>query len=266
MLTKISIMELKNLLFTYENYIAVIKFNRPNVLNAINIQTMHELGEVIDACAANPEIRVIIITGEGKAFAAGADISELQKFGPEKARELSKYGIEVYRKIELLNKVVIAAVNGFALGGGCELAMACDIRIASEKAKFGQPETKLGIIPGYGGTQRLTRLIGRGRSKLLTFTGDMIDAKTAERYGLVDEVVAPEKLLEKAKELAKKIADLSPISIRCAKNAINTGIESGIEAGLALENELFAYCFGTDDAKEGIQAFLEKRKPTFTGK
>ena len=177
-------MEFQNLKFIEQDAIAEITFNRPNVLNAINIQTMQELQQVVEYCAGKPEIRVVIITGEGKAFAAGADISELQKLGPEKAREISKLGIEVYRKIELMEKVAIAAVNGFALGGGCELAMACDIRIASEKAKFGQPEVKLGIIPGYGGTQRLTRLIGRGKAKLLTYTGDMIDAQTAERYKL----------------------------------------------------------------------------------
>ncbi len=259
-------MEFQNLKFIEQDAIAEITFNRPNVLNAINIQTMQELQQVVEYCAGKPEIRVVIITGEGKAFAAGADISELQKLGPEKAREISKLGIEVYRKIELMEKVAIAAVNGFALGGGCELAMACDIRIASEKAKFGQPEVKLGIIPGYGGTQRLTRLIGRGKAKLLTYTGDMIDAQTAERYKLVDEIVAPEKLMERARELAQKIAKMSPIAIRCAKNAINRGIESDIEVGLSLENELFGYCFGTEDAKEGIAAFLEKRPANFKGK
>ncbi|MHA1673195.1 MAG: enoyl-CoA hydratase-related protein, partial [Promethearchaeota archaeon] len=188
-------MDLETILFTKEKNIALIKFNRPKILNAINFRVMEELNHVIDECAKDDEIHAVIITGEGKAFAAGADLQELAKCGVQEAKAASQRGIDVFRKIELLNKPVIAAINGFALGGGCELAMACDIRIASEKAKFGQPEIKLGIIPGFGGTQRLTRLIGRGRSKLLNFTGDMINAVEAQQYGLVDKLVTPEELM-----------------------------------------------------------------------
>ncbi len=259
-------MDLETLVFEKEKNIAIIKFNRPKILNAINFRVMEELNQVIDDCANDDEIRVVIITGEGKAFAAGADLKELEKCGPEEAKAASKRGIDVFRKIELLNKPVIAAINGFALGGGCELAMACDIRIASEKAKFGQPEIKLGIIPGFGGTQRLTRLIGRGRSKLLNFTGDMINAEEAQQYGLVDKLVTPEELMVFCISLGAKISALSPLAMKAAKTAINQGIEMDIDKGMALENQLFADCFSTEDAKEGIQAFLEKRHANFTGK
>ena len=259
-------MDLETILFSKEKNIALIKFNRPNVLNAINFRVMEELNQVIDDCANDNEIHVVIITGEGKAFAAGADLQELEKCGVQEAKIASKRGIDVFRKIELLNKPVIAAINGFALGGGCELAMACDIRIASEKAKFGQPEIKLGIIPGFGGTQRLTRLIGRGRSKLLNYTGDIINADIAQQYGLVDKVVVPEELMVFCISLGAKISALSPLAMKAAKTAINQGIEMDIDKGMALENHLFADCFSTEDAKEGIQAFLEKRPAKFTGK
>ncbi|MHA1620024.1 MAG: enoyl-CoA hydratase/isomerase family protein [Promethearchaeota archaeon] len=259
-------MDLETILFTKEKNIAIIKFNRPKILNAINFRVMEELNQVIDNCAEDNEIRVVIITGEGKAFAAGADLQELQKCGPHEAKDASKRGIDVFRKIELLNKPVIAGINGFALGGGCELAMACDIRIVSEKAKFGQPEIKLGIIPGFGGTQRLTRLIGRGRSKLLNFTGNIITAETAQQYGLVDKLVGHEELMIECIKLGAQISALSPLAMKAAKTAINQGIEMDIDKGMELENQLFADCFNTEDSKEGIQAFLEKRQAKFTGK
>lgn len=259
-------MNLETLILTKENHVATIKFNRPNVLNAINAQTMDEIGKVMEDCANDDDIRAIIITGEGKAFAAGADLKPFKHFSVDDAKQASKKGIDIYRRIELMEKCVIAAINGFALGGGCELAMACDIRIASEKAKFGQPEIKLGIIPGYGGTQRLTRLIGRGRAKMLILTGDMINASTAETYGLVDMIVPPEKLMEEAMQLASKIVNLSPLAIKKAKHAINAGIETDLDTGSVIENQMFAECFGTEDAKEGISAFIEKRPPKFIGK
>ena len=206
---------------------------------------------------------MIILIGEGKAFVAGADIEQMSSINPNRAREFANHGMELMTYIENLEKPVIAAVNGFALGGGCELALACDLRIASSKAKFGQPEVGLGITPGFGGTQRLSRLIGSSNAKLLIYTGNIIDANEAYRMGLVNSVVEPDLLISTAEELASNIASKSQMAVKYSKTAINKGIQTDIDTGLEIEKNLFALCFASQDQKEGMTAFLEKRKPNF---
>ncbi len=257
----------QNLIFENQDGIGIVTINRPKALNALNADTMGELDRLADALAKDTAVKAIIITGAGdKAFVAGADIAYMQPLGAVEGRAWAKYGQSVFNKIENLPQPVIAAVNGFALGGGCELAMACDIRIASEKAKFGQPEATLGIPPGFGGTQRLARLVGKGRAKELLFTADMIDAAEAYRIGLANKVVAPEELMDAAKALAQKIMSRSPIGVQMCKVAVNEGLDTDLETGVAYEAEVFGLCFATADQKEGMAAFLEKRKPNFTGK
>lgn len=256
-------MEYENLLLKKEGNICILTINRPKALNALNSRVLEELSDAVDQIEKDKDIYVVIITGEGKAFVAGADILEMKDMTSEAARKFAKQGLEVFRKIELMEKPVIAAVNGFALGGGCELAMCCDIRVASEKAKLGQPEVGLGITPGFAGTQRLSRLVGIAKAKELIFTGDMIDAKEAEKIGLVNKVVTHEELMSTAIELAKKIASKGQIAVRYSKIAINRGIETDIETGMEIERNLFSLCFATDDQKEGMTAFIEKRKPEF---
>ncbi|KPU26350.1 crotonase [Caloranaerobacter sp. TR13] len=256
-------MEYENLLLKKEGNICILTINRPKALNALNSKVLEELSNAVDQIEKDKDIYVVIITGEGKAFVAGADIVEMKDMTSEAARKFAKQGLEVFRKIELMEKVVIAAVNGFALGGGCELAMCCDIRIASEKAKFGQPEVGLGITPGFAGTQRLSRLVGIAKAKELIFTGDMIDANEAEKIGLVNKVTKPDELMNAAIELAKKIASKGQIAVRYSKIAINRGFETDIEIGMEIERNLFSLCFATDDQKEGMTTFLEKRKPEF---
>jgi enoyl-CoA hydratase len=256
----------ENLLIKKEGNIAKLIINRPKALNALNSQVLEELNEALSNIEKDDEVFVLIITGEGKAFVAGADITEMKNMTPEEARKFAKLGLEVFRKIELLEKPVIAAVNGFALGGGCELAMSCDIRIAGDKAKFGQPEVGLGITPGFAGTQRLSRLVGIAKAKELIFTGDMIDAFEAEKVGLVNKVVSQDELMEEVTNLARKIASKGQIAVRYSKTAINRGIESDIETGMAMERELFSLCFATEDQKEGMTAFVDKRKPNFKNK
>ncbi len=254
----------ENLLFSKENGIGYVTINRPKALNALNAATVEELDALLDKIAADAEIQVVIVTGGGeKSFVAGADITEMRPLGAIAGRAWGQKGQAVFTKLENLPQPVIAAVNGFALGGGCELAMACDIRIASEKAKFGQPETGLGITPGFGGTQRLPRLVGKGRAKELLFTADMIDAAEAYRIGLVNKVVPPEELMEAAKALAGRIMKRSAAAVQLAKAAVNRGIEAGLENGIAYEAEVFGLCFATEDQKEGMTAFVEKRKPEF---
>jgi enoyl-CoA hydratase len=244
----------------------VITLNRPDKLNALNIQLLRELHEAINAIAAEPEIRGVIITGSGeKAFAAGADIAELNRLDGDTGSEYSERGQAAFTAIEQLPVPVIAAVNGFALGGGCELAMACHVRLASERAKFGQPEVNLGIIPGFGGTQRLTRLVGMARSIEYNLTGDMIDAQTAERIGLANHVHPPEQLMEKAEEMMKKILAKGPLAIEKTLRAVVDGADMSIDHGLGLESRLFGECCGTKDFKEGTGAFLEKRTAEFRG-
>lgn len=256
----------ENVCVEKQNNIAILKFNRPEVLNALNSEVLVELDEKLEIIKNDKEIYVIIITGSGKAFVAGADISEMRDKTPDEARQFADLGIKVFRKIELMEKPVIAAVNGFALGGGCELAMSCDIRIASEKAKFGQPEVGLGITPGFAGTQRLSRLVGIAKAKELIFTADLIKSEEAEKIGLVNKVVKHEDLMSEAISMANKIISNAQLAVRYAKTSINRGNETDIETGMEVEKQLFALCFATEDQKEGMTAFLEKRKANFLKK
>lgn len=260
-------MTYNNLRIEYENNITTVTINRPKALNALNQQTLIELQSAFSSFADNDEVQVIIITGNGdKAFVAGADIAAMQPLSALEARQFAKFGHQVMQRIESCPKPVIAAVNGFALGGGCELALVCDIRIAAENARFGQPEVNLGIIPGFGGTQRLARLIGKGRALELIMTGDMIDANEALRIGLVNRVVAANQLLKTAKKMATTIISKGPYSVKLAKQAVHNGLELDLDRANQYENELFGLCFTTIDQKEGMQAFLEKRPAQFKGK
>ena len=244
--------------------IALITLNRPEKLNALDTKTRMEISDAIDEI--EEKAKVLIITGKGRAFAAGADINELSKRTPFEYIRLSKYGTWLNNRIESLDIPVIAAVNGYALGGGCELAMACDIRIASEKARFGQPELNLGIMPGVGATQRLPRLVGLGMAKKLIFTGETLNAHEALRIGLVEEVVEHERLMDRCLEIAGKIAEKPPLAVRMVKRALNATRTMGLEDGLRYEIALASLLFSTEDAKEGLKAFLEKREPEFKGK
>lgn len=258
-------MNYQNLLIEIKNKIAVVKINQPDKLNALNAITMNELKNVFTGLDKDESVYVVILTGSGeKAFVAGADISELNKLDTISGKEFSEKGQEVFGIIENLSKPVIAAVNGFALGGGCEIALACHIRLASVNAKFGQPEVNLGIIPGYGGTQRLTRLINSGRAVEYILTGDMINADEAYRLGLVNHVYPQDELMDKAFELAMKIIAKGQTSVRLAIKAVNIVDEVSCKEGQNFEASLFAICCGTEDFKEGTSAFLEKRKPEFT--
>ncbi|MEM2944304.1 MAG: enoyl-CoA hydratase-related protein [Methanomassiliicoccales archaeon] len=255
------------ILLDIEEPFATITINRPKALNALSTTVLRELREALEKCEKDEKVKVVILTGAGeKAFVAGADIAEMSSLGPLDAKSFSEYGNSVFRYIEKMSKPVIAAINGYALGGGCELLMACDIVIASERAKIGQPEVKLGIPPGFGGTQRMSRLIGKMKAKELIFTGEMIDAQEAYRIGLVNRVVPAEKLIEEAKNIAKLIASRGQIAVRMAKQLINEGINIDLDSGLTLEAKGFALCFSTGDQKEGMKAFLEKREAKFTGK
>ncbi len=251
---------------TTEDGITTITINRPDKMNALNIQLLSEIDKAFDEVYDNDEVRGVIITGSGaKAFAAGADIAEFSNFTSEKAKEMSANGHRIFNKIESCSKPVIAAVNGFALGGGCELAMSCHMRLASENAKFGQPEVTLGVIPGYGGTQRLLRYVGMAKGIELLLTADMINAEEALRLGLVNHVTTLEELIPKCKQILQKIMSKSPLVvdqiIACANSYYNKN-----EDGFELEIDEFGNCFDTDDFKEGTNAFLEKRKANFTGK
>lgn len=261
-------MSYETLLFERTDNIGVVTVNRPDKLNALNKQVMADLTEVFGKISTDPEIDAVILTGAGeKAFVAGADIKEeLINHDSERAREFAARGQAVFNLIENLGKPVIAAINGFALGGGCELAMACTIRVASEAAKLGQPEINLGIIPGFGGTQRLPRLVGRGIALELILTGDMIDAQEALRIGLVNKVVAPGELMGSAMKTAKKIAAKSAPIVRFTIDAVNRGLEMTLAEGLQKEVDLFALCYTTEDTREGLTAFVEKRKPDFKNK
>ena len=256
-------MDYKNLIVETIKKIGIVKINRPEVLNAVNIETILELEKAMHEFDDNEDILVIIITGEGKSFVSGSDISKLAQLDALQAREYSQIGQRVLSFIENMEKPVIAAVNGYALGSGCELAMACDIRIASEKAKFGQPEVKLGIIPGHAGTQRLARLVGISIAKELIFTGDIIDAQEALRIGLVNKVIEQESLLEEVNNIANKIVAVGPTAVRLAKTVINRGIDTNLTTASSYETEAFSVVFSTEEAREGIRAFLEKRKPNW---
>ena len=252
-------MTYENLLLKKEGNIGILSINRPNELNALNSKVLDELNMAIDDISLDNDIHVLIISGEGRAFVAGADIEEMKNKNASEARNFSNKGLTVFRKIELMEKPVIAAVNGFALGGGCELAMCCDIRIASQKAKFGQPEVGLGITPGFGGTQRLSRLVGLGKAKELIFTADIIKADEAFIIGLVNKVVEADQLMDESMKLARKIASKGQLAVRYSKTAINRGFETDLETGMVIEKELFALCFATEDQKEAMSAFLDKR-------
>ncbi|NLU45189.1 MAG: crotonase [Acholeplasmataceae bacterium] len=259
--------EYKNLLVQMEQGITVVTINRPKSMNALNSSTLEEMKQLFAILAKDEATKIVIITGGGEsAFVAGADIVEMQKLNPMESRKFSILGQTVFNTIENLPQIVIAAVNGYALGGGCELAMACDIRIASTKAVFGQPEVSLGIIPGFGGTQRLAQLVGKGRAKEIICTTNMIKAEDAYRIGLVNAMVEPTELMDAAKVMANKIMSKAPVAVQLAKDAINRGFDMNLQAGLAYEADNFGICFGTDDQKEGMKAYLEKRKPVFAGK
>lgn len=255
-------MELKNVILEKEDKIAIVTISRPKALNALNTETLTELDYVLDQIESDNEVLAVILTGAGeKSFVAGADISEMKDKNVIEARKFGILGNKVFRRLELLEKPVIAAVNGFALGGGCEISMACDIRIASSNARFGQPEVGLGITPGFGGTQRLARLVGMGMAKELIYTAKNIKADEALRIGLVNKVVEPGELMNTAKELANTIAKNAPIAVKLSKQAINRGIQCDIDTALSFESEAFGECFSTEDQKDAMTAFVEKKKP-----
>jgi enoyl-CoA hydratase len=257
-------MPYENLLYEVKNQIAMITFNRPKVLNALNRQTMEELGDCLQQAEADSSVRVLILTGSGeKAFIAGADINELARCAPVDGKDTSLFGQAVLHRLETMGKPSIAAINGFALGGGCELALACSIRIASKTAKLGQPEVKLGIIPGYGGSQRLPRLCGKGMAHELILTGDIISAEEALRIGLVNHLTEPGELISTAEGVAKKIIANAPPAVKFAMEAIEHGMDMTQKEGLYVEATLFGLCCATEDMHEGTRAFIEKRPAQF---
>ncbi|MBP1862990.1 enoyl-CoA hydratase [Clostridium tetanomorphum] len=257
---------MENLIVKVEEGIAEITIDRPKALNALNSENLKELAVVIKQISENKDVKVLIITGAGnKAFVAGADITEMKDSNAVQGRELARLAQKVFSDIENMPQIVIAAVNGYALGGGCELSMACDIRVASSKAKFGQLEVNLGITPGFAGTQRLPRLVGKGIAKELIVTTDMIDAKEAYRIGLVNKIYEPEELMTKAKEMAKKIMSKGSYAVSLAKAAINNGMNMDTESAYNYEADIFGLCFATEDQKEGMKAFVEKRQANFKG-
>jgi enoyl-CoA hydratase len=257
----------ETLLLEVEDRVAVLSINRPDKLNALNEQTIRELGAAVDELAGRDDVGGVIVTGVGqKAFVAGADIAELARMGPVDGIDVSRLGQQVLRRIELSRKPVIAAVNGFALGGGCELSLACHLRIASDNAKFGLPEVKLGIIPGYGGTLRLPRIVGKGRALELMLSGEMIDAQEAYRIGLANKVVPQAELLGAARGMMTTILRNGPVAVGLAIECATRGMEMSMDDGLALESNLFGLLASTDDMREGMAAFLEKRRAEFKGR
>jgi enoyl-CoA hydratase len=260
-------MSYENILYETKDQIARITFNRPKVLNALNRQTVEELGDCLHRVRDDRDVRALILTGAGeKAFVAGADINELAQRTPVDGKDFSLFGQEIFHRLETLGKPSIAAINGFALGGGCELALACTIRVAGKTARLGQPEVKLGIIPGYGGSQRLARLCGKGVAHELILTAEIISADEALRIGLVNRVVEPADLLPAAEMIARKIIVNAPLAVKYAIEAVEHGMEMPQEEGLFLEAALFALCCATEDMREGTRAFLEKRAPVFKGR
>ncbi len=257
---------MENVRIEINDGVAIITVDRPKVLNALNAHTVQEINQAFEQARNDESVKAVILTGGGeKAFVAGADIAELAKMTPITGKATAEKGQAVFASIEKFPKPVIAAINGFALGGGCELALACHIRIASEKAQIGLPEVTLGIIPGYGGTQRMARLLGKGKALELILTGDRIPAAEAERIGLVNKVVAPEELMNVAMEMAKKIASRGPLAVRAAIEAVMSGSEMPLDEGFFLEATLFGLLASTEDMKEGMGAFLEKRAANFRG-
>lgn len=256
-------MDYKLLLVEKNNGIVTVTINNEKSLNALNATLMAELADAFTAINKDQAVDVVILTGAGRSFVAGADISEMAPLNAAQGALWGQVGMKTFRIIETLRQPVIAAVNGFALGGGCEISMACDIRIASTQAKFGQPEVGLGITPGFGGTQRLARLVGMGKAKQLIYTAEIILAQEAYRIGLVDELAEPEELMDKAVAMAKNIQKNAKLAVQYAKQAINTGMQTDIDSGMTIEEHVFGLCFATEDQKEGMQAFLEKRKANF---
>ena len=260
-------MTFENLLIERDDAVAVVTFNRPKVLNALNTQTLSELATAMESFKADPGVRAIVLTGSGeKSFVAGADINELAVQTPIEGKEHARRGQQIFDAIENLGKPVIAAINGFALGGGCELAMACTIRLAADTARFGQPEINLGIIPGYAGSQRLPRLVGKGIALEIMLTGDMVSAQRAFEIGLVNRVVPAAELLAEAKKLAHTLASKAPIAVRYIIEAVNHGLDAPFPVGEFLETSLFGAIASSSDMKEGTKAFLEKRKAVWQGK
>lgn len=256
----------ENIIVKVNEGIATITFNRPKALNALNDALLNELSSALDQIQEDEDIRVLILTGSGdKAFVAGADITELAKFNSLQAKRFSRKGQMIIGRLQELPIPVIGAVNGYALGGGSEMALACDFIYASENAMFGLPEINLGIIPGFGGTQRLPRLLGSNVAKEMIFTGKMVPAKEAEEIGLVNKVLPPESLLEEVEATAKTIASKGKVSLRAAKQAVNNGLNVDLATGCNIEVDAFAVCMASEDAKEGTRAFIEKRKAAFTG-
>ena len=246
--------------YEVQNNIAIVTIDRPEALNALNLDVLAELEQIVSRAEKDQDVYVVVITGAGRSFVAGADIAQMKDLTANEAREFGEFGNRVFLKIESLTKPVIAAINGFALGGGCELAMSCDIRVASDKAKFGQPEVGLGITPGFGGTQRFPRIVGLSKAKELILTAQTIGADEALRIGLVSQVVPGEELMAKALELAGKIAQQAQIAVRQSKAAINKGMQCDIETGAAFESQAFGLCFSTEDQKDAMTAFLDKVK------
>ncbi len=260
-------MSYENILVDVREPVAVVTLNRPKVLNALNAATLKELGAAVEELVSNPAVRAILLTGAGeKAFAAGADIQELAQAGAIDGHALALRGQGLFDRIESCGKPVVACVNGFALGGGCELALACTFRIASETARFGQPEVKLGIIPGYGGSQRLPRVVGKGAALKMILTGEMIPAQEALRIGLVEEVVAPGELLTRGEQIARVIAAQAPLAIGKCLEAVHEGYDLPLRQALDLEAALFGLCCATEDKAEGTKAFLEKREAEWKGR
>ncbi|MGB9684660.1 MAG: enoyl-CoA hydratase/isomerase family protein [Candidatus Bathyarchaeales archaeon] len=255
------------MLYEKREGVATITINRPEALNAFNAEVVGEILQALEDVKTDENTRVVVLTGAGeKAFSAGADIKAMKGMNALKARALSQMGEKICTALENLEKPVIAAINGYALGGGLEVTMACDLRIASENARMGQTEINIGLIPGWGGTQRLTRLIGATKAKELIFTGKMIDAKAAEQLGIVNMVVSPDKFREAVRQFALEIAQKAPVALKVAKALINKGAEISLDAALALEREGFGVVASTEDLQEGVSAFIEKRKPTFKGR
>jgi len=260
-------MEFKYMIYEKSEGIATITLNRPEALNAFSEEVIDEVLQALEDVRNDENTRVVILTGAGeKSFSTGADIKAMKEMNALKARELSLMGEKICNALENLEKPVIAAINGYALGGGLEVAMSCDIRIASENARMGQTEINIGFIPGWGGTQRLTRLIGRTKAKELVFTGKMIDAKTAEQLGIVNMVVPADKFKETVRQFAAELASKAPVALKIAKALINKGADVSLDAAIALEREGFGVVASTEDLQEGVSAFTEKRKPTFKGK
>jgi enoyl-CoA hydratase len=259
-------MTFETIVYEVSEGIATITINRPDVLNALNMQVLRDLLAATELVRKDPQVKVVVLTGAGRSFVAGADISQMRNFTVQQGLEFGDLGHAVLRGLETLDKPVIAAVNGFALGGGTEISMGCDFIYASSKARFGQPEVNLGIIPGFGGTQRLARIVGMNKARELIYTGDVINAEEARRIGLVAEIYEPEELMPKVREQAKLLMGKGPIAIAAAKRCMNKGVDISLDAALELEKQAFAALFGTEDQKEGMGAFVEKRLASFPGR